>query len=437
MVKVDGLQGVSFRQWKLKEEIGRGADGIVYSASEGETALAVKLYFPEALRKNGWSAARERLDLQLSLAGDKKHANLVRVIAAGEAEEYESLFVAMEHVPGVSLDKLIGRLPRKVIPSLAAQLAEAARFLESLELVHRDIKPANVIISDDYSHLTLLDLGIIHRSIDDGEEDDLSGDEFVATVRYSPPEFVWREEARNEEGAWRAVTFYQIGATLYDMIEGDVLFKGQDAPRVRLYDAVRHLTPTIGTADVPVWLARTVEACLLKDWRQRLQLVNWNSFSEPSEEDGSLLVERRIRLRQLRNIEIRRAPHPALQVEQKITREQSLWGLQQKLEVEIRTYLMDTDIFPKAQVTAQALSAREYIIRVSFDADEDCGFPSGVCFTVTLSVDPQIEEATRLEFFADLPNASPKSAWTEMFSVESSFNLCRQSFLDAVEIMLA
>lgn len=437
MASVEGLQGVDFRNWRLQEEIGRGADGVVYSANDGSAALAIKLYFPDALKKNGLSAARERLDLQLSLAGPRKHANLVRIIAAGEAEEYESLFVAMEHVPGTSLDKLLGKLPRESIATLAAQLAAAAKFLEGLELVHRDIKPANVVISDDYSHLTLLDLGIIHRAIEHGDEEDLSGDEFVATVRYSPPEFVWRKEERNLDGGWRAVTFYQIGATLYDMIEGSPLFKGQDTPRVCLYDAVRHFTPSVESEDVPAWLTRTVEACLLKDWRQRLQLVDWDSFSEPPEGESSALVEKRIRLRQLRSIEVRQAPHPPLQVEQKITREQSLWWLYRKLVIEIRTYLMDTPIFPKAHVIEKVVSVGEYRIGIEFDADEDCGFPEGVSFLISLSIDPQIGEATRLEFSAKLPDASPASAWTEMFSVESSFNICRQSFLDAVEIMLS
>ena len=112
----------------------------------------------------------------------------------------------MELVPGTSLNKLVGHVPPAIIVPLARQLASAAQYLdEVLNLAHRDIKPANIVISDDLQKLTLLDLGIVHQLPVDDAQGRLSGEEFVASVRYSPPEFVWRTEEEDADGAWRAV----------------------------------------------------------------------------------------------------------------------------------------------------------------------------------------------------------------------------------------
>jgi len=280
VANVENLAGTEIQGWRLTREIGRGADGIVYASSKDGAEAAVKIFFPEALAANGLPAARERLELQLGLIGRKHHPNLVEVYAGGEDSSLGTLFLVMELVHGTSLDKLIGKVPSSAVPRLMDQLASASEFLEREDLVHRDIKPANIVISDDFQMLTLLDLGIVYRLPGDDDQGRLSGKEFVATLRYSPPEFVWRTEEGNVDGAWRAVTFYQIGATLHDMIMGKVLFAGYDTPRACLYDAVREMTPVIESSDVDPRLVQIAQACLLKDWRQRLQFLSWDSFRE-------------------------------------------------------------------------------------------------------------------------------------------------------------
>lgn len=135
----------------------------------------------------------------------------------------------------------------------------------------------------------------------------MSGNGFVATLRYCPPEFVWRTEQSDEEGAWRAVTFYQIGATMHDMIARKPLFDGMDQPRARLYDCVRDHTPKVSSDAVPRWLVQVAEACLLKDWRQRLQLVRWESFRSSPAGADTANQEMAIRLRQVRREEMRQA----------------------------------------------------------------------------------------------------------------------------------
>lgn len=435
VANVEHLVGTEVQGWQLTRIIGRGADGIVYAGQKEGIEAAVKLFYPESLATHDLAGARERLELQLALIGKKHHPSLVEVYAGGEDTTLGTLFLVMELVPGTSLDKIIGHIPPAAIVPLVAQLASAARYLETIELVHRDIKPANIVISGDFKKLTLLDLGIVYQLPPDDDQGRLSGMEFVATLRYSPPEFVWRTE--QGDGAWRAVTFYQIGATLHDMIMGKALFAGNDTPRACLYDSVRDRTPVIDSKEVDGWLVQTVQACLLKDWRQRLQLVSWDSFSEQVSVADALQLERRIRLRQIRNEEIRQATAKQSSKAPGPTREQYLWNLNNALILEIRTYLLGASIFPKCRVVEETISHREYATHLHFERDPSRDFNSDVVFTISLGVDATLEEASKLSFKAAVDGQTiAAAAWTEMFTVETAFSACRQSILGAVESML-
>lgn len=438
MADIENLVGTKLQGWSLTREVGRGADGIVYVGHKSGIETAVKIFFPDSFGRSGLEEARMRLEPQLSLIGRKHHPNIVEVYEGGELSELGTLYLVMELVPGASLDKLVGKIPPEAIANLAGQLASAAEYLETMDLVHRDIKPANIVISDDFRTLTLLDLSIVYQLPAEEDQCRLSGMEFVATLRYSPPEFVWRTEEGDASDAWRAVSFYQIGATLHDMIMGMPLFSGYDQPRARLYDCVRDRTPKVESKDVEGWLVQTVQACLLKDWRQRLHFVNWNSFRPPIGAPDVQQQERKIRLLQVRNEEIRQVKAKEAATVPGPNREQQIWNLNNSLFLEIRTYLFDSSVFPKFRANEIIVSQREYVTELHFDADVARGFGAGVKFTITLGVDSMLEDATKLSFRAEMEGKEiTTSTWTEMFTVTAAFSLCRQSFLDAIETILS
>lgn len=439
MTDVSQLVGTTLDGWTLEDILGKGADGLVYSARrENGLRAAVKLFLPESLQKNGLPEAKDRLELQLGLVGVKHHPNLVQVYGGGACPEHNTLFLAMELVPGTSLDKLMGKVPRDRVPVLLSQLASAAKFLEEkLELFHRDIKPANIVVSDDFSTLTLLDLGVVYRFPDD-DGGRLSGPEFVATLRYSPPEFVWRTEEGSEDGAWRAITFYQLGATLHDLLAGKPLFHGEDQPRARLYDCVRDKTPNVPSEGIEPWLTQLAQACLLKDWRLRLQFVAWDSFDGPPSATGVATRERNIRLKQARKEEARLAAAKTISAVSSISREQDLWQLNSGLFGELRTYLLDSSIFPKFKAVETVISEHEYHSQFEFEDDINKDFLTSWSVSVCVMVSPVAREATELKFAAKCDkNVVIEATWTEMFTVESAFSNCQQALLDAVEMLLS
>ena len=98
----------------------------------------------------------------------------------------------------------------------------------------------------------------------------------------------------------RAVTFYQLGAVLYDLIERRPIFADHETPYARLVNAVQHTQPTFTHTDVPD-LVRVAQNSLVKSASVRLQLVNWEAFLQPEMHTPSGLPSKQ-RIAQARKI---------------------------------------------------------------------------------------------------------------------------------------
>lgn len=439
MIDIRKLDGSSFRNWNIQNEIGRGADGIVYRASQENREVALKLFFPEVVQKNGTGEERERLELQLGLVGEKHHPHLVEIYEGGVDEDSQILYLAMEYIPGKSLDKVLDALPRQSIAPLVKQLAEAAKFLHDKGLAHRDIKPANIVVSDDFSSLTLLDLGVATRDIENAEEKHLSGDEFVASVRYSPPEFVWRDEARSDQNAWTAISFYQIGATLHDMLMKKPIFQGMDAPRAKLYDSVKLHAPEINAPDCEVWLSQLARACLVKNWRERIKIVTWDLFAGPQPEASEISLKiLDIRLRQVLadQEKIRQAEEKLKQPQP--NRAQELWRLQSDTFLRVRQFLMTTDVFPRFSGTHEANNKEGYTLKYDFEKNEELLFKQPFSVKITFTANPLTQLTTDLVLAASVEGQEiSRSLWSEAFTPETASDLCQRALVQLAEQMIA
>jgi len=434
---VRSLVGTSFLNWDVKQSIGAGVDGIVYLVEKENSQRALKLFFPEVIAKNGLEEQLERLELQRTLIGKKQHRNLVEIFEGGYLEEHKTIYIFMEYVAGKSLDLLVGKIPVHSIFPLISQLADAAKFLEEQALFHRDIKPANIVVSDDFTSLCLLDLGIIHQSPDAADDDRrLSGDDFVASLRYSPPEFVWREEISSDVNAWRAITFYQIGATLYELIEGKNIFHGLDTPRARLYDCVKYKTPHFESTGVDGWIINLAKACLVKSWRERLQLVSWDGFKGPPGTSNVIDIRTSIRLMQVHAEEAHNfTQHVAHQEGANIN---LLWNLQEEVFLEIRSFLMSDIIFPQFSSSHQPVSAKEYKMEFVFEVDKVRAFKKVLKFTVILKCDETSQHSILVAISAVSDGEElVEGLWTESMSTELVYNICQLSFYAAAEKMIS
>jgi serine/threonine-protein kinase len=290
------LLGSKIGSWTPVRLLDSGKSAVVFEAESGSTKCALKIFDRELVERFGTDVQSARVERELALRG-KEHPHLVRILDGGQCPKTKYFFVAMELLSGQPLSKVLRTIPREKIWPIAAQVASAAKFLEQLNLVHRDIKPDNIVVDDDFQNARLLDLGII-RPI--GEPGITDGDDrtFIGTLQYSSPEFLFRTENDTPEG-WRALTFYQLGALLHDLIMRQRIFAAQCSPYAALVEAVKSLDPQVEAEDVPQDLILLAKSCLCKEPELRLRLVRWEHFDPPSLQSPSLtVVEERIRRRQ-------------------------------------------------------------------------------------------------------------------------------------------
>ena len=271
------LHGHRVGGWTIRKLIDYGGSAVVLRATKETCDGIVKVFDPELVTEYGELTQLTRIERELSL-GKHGQSHLVQIFGGGKCSETGFLYVAMEHVKGIPLSRALGQVPRTSIPLIVSQIAGAAKFLDDMNIAHRDIKPSNIMYSSETSEATLLDLGVI-RPIDSvsAGTDDERRRPFIGTLQYSPPEFLLREEEDTTDG-WRAVTFYQIGAVLHDLIEQKPIFHEEVSPYARLVNAVQHNQPLFCAQDVPQHIVSLARNCLIKHWRTRLAQLNWSDF---------------------------------------------------------------------------------------------------------------------------------------------------------------
>jgi serine/threonine-protein kinase len=137
----------------ITEEIGRGAMGVVYRAWDpliGREVAIKTMYAPRLGEESQIAEARQRFALEAQAAGRLSHPNIVVIYQFGQERDFE--YIAMELVPGSSLDRLTaGRRTWTYadVASIIGQTAAALDFAHANQVVHRDIKPANIMLRPD------------------------------------------------------------------------------------------------------------------------------------------------------------------------------------------------------------------------------------------------------------------------------------------------
>lgn len=260
--------------WSIGKTLGRGGTAPVFEVDTPDGPRALKLYDAKFSTGRKGQIEQKRIDQQLALIGHDCPF-LVNIYEGGKIEG--RLYLLMGRAPGKELEKRLADIPRNKIRAIVGQVAQAAIYLKSKNLCHRDIKSANIFISDDFEHCTLLDISVV-RDVSDpiGVGTDHEGQlPVVATARYSPPEYLFRLEDPSPE-LWQALTVYQLGALLHDLIMQEPLFENEyqrsAENRYRFAWIIATTDPLLQAADVDIDLMLIARRALDKNWQRRLSL---------------------------------------------------------------------------------------------------------------------------------------------------------------------
>jgi eukaryotic-like serine/threonine-protein kinase len=260
-----------------------GGSAAVFRVETPHGPRAIKGFDPGLFNAAMCSADKRRLEVQRRLVGHNCNS-LVQTYRV--EEDQGTAFMEMEFVPWPAMTKVLGTVPDAAVAPLIVQLVAAVKFLEVQDIVHRDIKPENIHISEDFSQLKLLDLGVAREfelAPEDGAGVTDNGNQrpFLATAQYSSPEYLFRLDQPSAK-LWQGLNFYQVGAVLHDLIMKEALFhqEMEIGNRWLVARAVLAKTPSFadGFPERLSQLKALASRCLVKDLDTRLQLVGWDDF---------------------------------------------------------------------------------------------------------------------------------------------------------------
>jgi formylglycine-generating enzyme required for sulfatase activity/tRNA A-37 threonylcarbamoyl transferase component Bud32 len=238
------VPGVTLAGFRIEKEIGRGAMGRVFLATQLSMDRQVALKVMPSPRVAD-SEYVERFFQEVRLAARLEHPNIVAAFGAGEDHGY--YYFAMAYIDGESLDARVkrdGPLPEKEALAWCVSIAEAlAHAWERSRILHRDVKPANIMV-DATGRAMIMDMGIAKNLSDDSH--------LTATgVAVGTPHYMSPEQARGSQNIDFRADMYSLGATLFHLVAGRVPFLGTSAVEVvakHLHDpvpSVRSLRPVV------------------------------------------------------------------------------------------------------------------------------------------------------------------------------------------------
>ena len=247
-------------RFRLNEELGRGAQGIVYKAFDEklDRDVAVKV-----LRTDAPGQARERFEREARTVSQLGHPGIVKIFEAGTTEG-GALYYAMELVRGPSLEAVLESsepLSMIRVARILEGTALAIHHAHEAGLVHRDLKPGNLLLDEDEQTVRVADFGLV--SLAEGTRLTMTRG-VVGTPVYMAP-----EQAEGQRIDRRA-DVYSLGAILYECLVGEPPFGGATPLEIfRKIVSENPVPPRSVRPELPELVERVCLRALEKDPRAR------------------------------------------------------------------------------------------------------------------------------------------------------------------------
>lgn len=221
-------------RYRITQEIGRGAMGVVYEAHHVDLGRIVALkVLPKERCQSPEHEGRFRREARA--IARLRHAGLVQLHDFGVSADGRPYY-AMEMLSGETLEAYLARergMDWREATRVGIETLSALEAAHAAGLVHRDIKPANLFMTRE-GKIKLLDFGIVQM---DADEQPVQGD---ALRLLGTPEYMAPEQAAGETVDERA-DLYALGTVLYELVTGALPFVAPTA--LALIDRKLRVTP--------------------------------------------------------------------------------------------------------------------------------------------------------------------------------------------------
>ena len=256
--------------------LGAGAMGEVYRAHDVDLNRDVALkILPEPFALDSDRLARFKREAQV--LASLNHPNIAAIHGFEESNGVQALVLELVEGPTLA-DRLAGG-PVPIVEALpiARQIAEGLEAAHEQGIVHRDLKPANVKLRPD-SAVKVLDFGLAKVL----QPEAATGGDLTASPTITSRSMVERgvilgtaaymspEQARGRPADKRS-DVWAFGAVLYEMLSGQMAFKGEDVYETLSAVVGRDIDWAALPSPTPPSVRRLIERCLDRDPRHRLR----------------------------------------------------------------------------------------------------------------------------------------------------------------------
>jgi len=252
----DRLTGLKINdRYEILSKLASGGMADVYLGYDIKQAkkVAIKILHENYSSNRNFIA---RFKSEAKILTKLSNPNIVSIYEWGEFNDL--YFIIMEYVSGESLKKIIeknGSLGARLTASYAIQICNALQEAHSNNLVHRDIKPQNIMITEE-GQVKLTDFGIAKTVADDITK--TMG--IFGTAHYVSP-----EQAQGKILDYRS-DIYSLGIVMYEMLCGDVPFRGGSSIDISLRHISENPQPiSVLAPGVSPKIEKIVMKCLQKN----------------------------------------------------------------------------------------------------------------------------------------------------------------------------
>lgn len=289
-------------RYVILEKLGTGAMGTVYRAHDPQLdrLVAVKIPRLDKVPKNRQEFT-ERFLREARHAAAVRHPHICPIYDAGRHDDHP--YVVMAYVDGEPLDVRLLRIGQfenvRVAVRLAIQVAQALAAVHVHAIIHRDLKPANILL-DRAGQALLTDFGLA-REIETGEKLTTDGI-VVGTPSYMSPE----QASGANSSLGPAADIYSLGIVLYEMLAGQLPFRGSVCEVLRRIVVEPPASPAEHRPDLDPRLAQLVLKAIAKNPADRFPSAeNFASALQGWLESAAVSTERDLALA---GLPIRRDP---------------------------------------------------------------------------------------------------------------------------------
>ena len=262
--------GTTIGGFYIKSLIGVGGMGNVFLATQlsMDRDIALKVLSAAVTRD---PEDLERFMHEVRMTAKLEHPNIVSAYEAGEDNAY--YYMAMAYVNGLPLDRRIQnsdhhRLEEKDALRITKKIASALSYAwNEYGMLHRDVKPENILL-DTYGEPKLADFGL-SRTHQQAKKVTSHGT-IMGTPNYMSP-----EQMDDLSNADKRSDIYSLGATLYQMLTGQIPFEGSNVLKTFQLIATESLDdPRKYNPKISLQCIKLLEKMLARDPGDRYQ--TWN-----------------------------------------------------------------------------------------------------------------------------------------------------------------